>query len=90
VLHGNSVEERTSNHRLAKQFFDLIGRKFGYNIERLATPSAPEFIRTVNDRMNMEADEQRSIDGRDDPQDRLEALPADLEADLELKILSRY
>jgi hypothetical protein len=60
-----------------------MGRRFDYDIDRLAQSSKSEFMRLVTDLIAMEQEEQRNTE---DSEDRLDLLLAELEADLEEKM----
>jgi hypothetical protein len=81
VTQGATVEDRIANYRIVKQLFEALGRPFGFDIDLLATQRGGEFMRLMAEVMALEDDSQRSADD-----DRVDALIAGLEADLEAKL----
>ena len=89
VTDGSNFEERKINYNLVKQLFDLLHLEFHYDIQKLAKMDKSEFVRLVTDLMSLEDDDEVQETGGETSNfesDELEALLADLDANLAQKM----
>lgn len=89
VTDGTNFEERKINYTLVKQLFDLLHIPFRYDIQKLAKMDKSEFVRLVTDLMALDDDDVVQETGGETSAfegDELEALLADLEANLAQKM----